>query len=322
MMRVARSRHHRPLPASSPAKLVAALAPLALFAACASPPPPAPEPRPPVAVEAKPPEPKGPPPGSPAAKQQAQQLARSASEALNEGDEERARAELQQARELDPENRTVACLQKGLTADPQATLGRDSSAYIVRPGETMGRIAQRALGDVCEFYLLARYNNIKVPKQLAAGQTIRVPGKTTLAPPPEAAAASSRRNAPLPEPVAAPAPPEPPRSESAPATEPAAPAPVAAPTPAASPPATAVVPPMVTPTVSAPSRSGAAIDAAATKTAIETHMRAAQAAFRRQDLATAIREWDLVLSLDPANDFARAKRQEAIELDRRAKQLK
>jgi hypothetical protein len=52
------------------------------------------------------------------------------------------------------------------------------------------------------------------------------------------------------------------------------------------------------------------------------HARAAQAAFRRQDLATAIREWDQVLALDPGNEFARVKRQEAVELDRRAKQLK
>jgi LysM repeat protein len=302
-------------------RLLAALAPIALLAACAAKPPPAPEPPPPAVVETKPAEPKGPPPGSPAAKQQAQQLVRSASEALNEGDEERARTELQQARELDPDNRTVVCLQKGLTADPQATLGRDSSAYVVRPGETMGRIAQRALGDVCEFYLLARYNGIRVPKQLAAGQTIRVPGRTALAPPPDSAAAAGRRSAPPPEPVAAPvAPVEPARSESAAVeTAPPPPPPVAAPVP---PPRAAVVPPMVSPTVSSPSRSGAAIDAAATKSAIETHTRAAQAAFRRQDLATAIREWDQVIALDPANDLARAKRQEAIELDRRAKQLK
>jgi hypothetical protein len=55
---------------------------------------------------------------------------------------------------------------------------------------------------------------------------------------------------------------------------------------------------------------------------IERHQRNAQAAFRRQDLATAIREWDQVLALDPGNDLARARRQEAIELDRRLKQLK
>jgi hypothetical protein len=52
------------------------------------------------------------------------------------------------------------------------------------------------------------------------------------------------------------------------------------------------------------------------------HARAAQAAFRRQDLATAIKEWDQVIALDPGNELARAKRQEAVELDRRAKQLK
>ena len=55
---------------------------------------------------------------------------------------------------------------------------------------------------------------------------------------------------------------------------------------------------------------------------IDRHQRNAQAAFRRQDLATAISEWDKVLALDPNNDLARARRQEAIELDRRLKQLK
>jgi cytochrome c-type biogenesis protein CcmH/NrfG len=55
---------------------------------------------------------------------------------------------------------------------------------------------------------------------------------------------------------------------------------------------------------------------------IDRHSRAAQAAFRRQDLTTSIQEWDKVLALDPNNDLARARRQEAIELDRRLKQLK
>ena len=50
--------------------------------------------------------------------------------------------------------------------------------------------------------------------------------------------------------------------------------------------------------------------------------RAAQAAFRRQDLATAIKEWGRVLELDPNNELARARRQEAIDLERRLKQMK
>lgn len=311
----------------SSARALATSVALALLAACASKPPPAPEPPPAPVVESKP-EPKGPPPGSPAAKQQAQQLVRSASEALNEGDEDRARSDLQLARELDPDNRTVACLQKGLTADPQTTLGRDSTAYVVRPGETMGRIAQRALGDVCEFYLLSRYNGLRVPKQLAAGQSIRIPGKTPLAP-----AAPEPRSVPEPRsssPRAAEAP-VPAASESVrsgsdggatPAAAEPAPPPTAAPTPPAS---AAPTPAVVTPAPSASpaaTRSGAALDAAATKSAIDMHARAAQAAFRRQDLTTAIKEWDQVIALDPGNELARARRQEAVELDRRAKQLK
>ena len=303
----------------SPVRTLTMSVALALLAACASKPPPPPEPPPAPVVESKP-EPKGPPPGSPAAKQQAQQLVRSASEALNEGDEDRARNDLQLARELDPDNRTVACLQKGLTADPQTTLGRDSTAYVVRQGETMGRIAQRALGDVCEFYLLSRYNALRVPKQLAAGQTIRIPGKTPLAPPTPEPRSVPEARSPSPRAPEAPAPSasESVRSGSDGGATPAAaePAPPpAAPTPAA----------VVTPAPSASSaatRSGAALDAAATKSAIDVHARAAQAAFRRQDLATAIREWDQVLALDPGNEFARVKRQEAVELDRRAKQLK
>jgi LysM repeat protein len=291
---------------------------LLLLAACAAKPtqPPEPPPAPPVA-ETKPPEPKGPPPGSAAAKQQAQQLVRSASEALNEGDEERARNDLQLARELDPDNRTVACLQKGLTVDPQATLGRDSTAYVVRPGETMGRIAQRALGDVCEFYLLARYNGLRVPKQLAAGQTIRVPGKTPLAPP----VAEPRATPAAPTARSAPPPPEPPPGTADGARE-AAPPPAPSPPPPLAEPAAPTAPAATPAVVTSPSRSGAAIDAAAAKSAVEMHARAAQAAFRRQDLATAIREWDTVLALDPGNELARVKRQEAVELDRRAKQLK
>lgn len=305
---------------------------LALLGACATQPPPADAPPPPV-VEVKPAEAKGPPPGSAAARQQTQSLVRSASEALNEGDEERARHDLQLARELDPDIRAVGCLLRGLTADPVTTLGRDATSYTVRPGETMGRIAQRALGDVCEFYLLARYNGLRVPKQLAAGQTIRIPGKVPLAAPD---APSARRQS---EPTATSEPPprmgtndaprgaasETLRSDNGAKAPASAPSPTAAePTAPTAPPdpSAAAAPPIQPAGVLAPSRSAAAVDTAATRSAIDMHARAAQAAFRKQDLATAIREWDQVLALDPGNELARAKRQEAVELDRRAKQLK
>jgi len=245
------------------------------------------------------PEPTPPPPvlTGAEAKARAQALIRQSYESLNEGDESRARADLQEAIKLDPDSKVAACLMRGITADPVATLGREATSYTVRPGETMGRIAQRALGDLCEFYLLARYNQIKVPKQLAAGQVLRIPGKTALAPPD----AGAPRAAPEPAaPVATPpaAPPVPP----APAVAEPAPAPAPVPAPAAAKPA-ATTPPK-------------------NQALIEAYHRSAQAAFRRQDLTTAIAEWDKVLALDPNNELARARSQEALDLDRRIRQMK
>jgi tetratricopeptide (TPR) repeat protein len=263
-----------------------------------SPEPPAPVPQPvmpaPEAEPAPPPPlvPEGPAPGTPAARTQSQQLLRQAAEALNAGNEDKARTEIAEALRLDPESKLGQCLNRGITADPEQALGRQSTSYTVRAGETLGRIAQRALGDACEFYLLARYNKIPVPQQLAGGQVIRIPGRTPLSAP----------DAPpvKPQPEAATA-----KPQAEPAAPPAAPVETAAPAPAAPPPA------------ASPSPSPEQLRAQ-----VEKHQRAAQAAFRRQDLATAIREWDQVLALDPANDLARARRQEALELDRRVKQLK
>jgi LysM repeat protein len=132
--------------------------------------------------------------GSPEARGQAQQLLRQALESLNDGDEEKARSELQEIRELDPDNKQAACLMKGITADPAAALGSHAYPYTVRRGESLWGIARRALGDGCEFWLLARYNNIKVPKQLGTGQVIRIPGKVALAPPGAAPAKPAATN--------------------------------------------------------------------------------------------------------------------------------
>ncbi len=228
---------------------------------------------------ARPAIPEGPPPGTPAAKAQALQLFKLSAESLNEGNEDAARRDIAEGQRLDPDSKYGQCLARGLSADPEKTLGRTSTKYTVRPNETLGRIAQRALGDSCEFYLLARYSGIRVPKQLAGGQVIRIPGRTPLAPP------DSVKAEPLP----------PPPAEAAPAA--AAPVPDPAP-------------------------SKPALSPQALKAEIDRHHRDAQTAFRRQDLATAIREWDHVLALDPGNDLARARRQEAIELDRRIRQVK
>lgn len=249
---------------------------IALLAGCAAAPEPVKAPEPVQAPEPLPPEepiiaPKvesRPMLTGPAAKAEVQKLVRQSFELLNEGEEEKAKTELQYAQQLDPDNKAVACLLRGINADPVTTLGKESTSYTVRPGESLGRIAQRALGDVCEFYILARYNHIKVPKQLPAGQVIRIPGKVALAPP-----------------------------EAVPPVQP---------------------PPAPEP----PAAKPAAKDDAAKRALIQRHHRNAQAAFRRQDLTTAIKEWDKVLELDPSNELARVRREEALDLARRLKQIK
>jgi LysM repeat protein len=218
----------------------------------------------------------------PAGKAEAQKRLRHAFELLDDGNDEEAMSELKHIQALDPDNKSASCLLRGMSADPVSALGKESTAYVVRPGESLGRIAQRALGDVCEFYLLARYNQIRVPKRLAAGQTIRIPGKVPLAP----------ADAPPPTP-----------------TQPASIAPA--------PPA-----PQPEPVTPASAEKDKKADDTARKALIQRHQRNAQAAFRRQDLATSIKEWDRVLELDPANELARARREEAVELARRLKQFK
>lgn len=268
------------------------LAWFAFLAGCATPPEPVkppepvakPEPEPPAPepVEPEPVVPKAPVRPQltgPAAKAEVQKILRQSFDWLDAGEEEKARVELEYARQLEPDNKQVACLLRGVTADPVTALGKESTAYVVRPGESLGTIARRAMGDVCEFYILARYNQIKVPKHLGAGQTIRIPGRVALAPDttPAPAAKPELKPESKPEPVVEPKP--------APAPSPEA-------------------------------------EEKARRAAIDRHHRNAQAAYRRQDLNTAIREWDAVLAIDPNNSLALARKQEALDLQRRLENLK
>ncbi|WP_235509975.1 peptidoglycan DD-metalloendopeptidase family protein [Variovorax sp. Root473] len=71
--------------------------------------------------------------------------------------------------------------------------------YVVQPGDTLYRIAQRAGRTTAE---IARWNQIKDPDQLEAGQVLRVvpPGAATAAatPPPRSSGADKARPAPAP----------------------------------------------------------------------------------------------------------------------------
>jgi len=191
----------------------------------AAPAPPAPPPAPPAAA------PEPPVPYSPAT---AQRLTIAAIEMLEQGHEEQAAVELRRALQSDPNHRLAQSMLRQIEADPTAVLGRESFPYRVQPGETLSRIAQRFLGDVHQFYILARYNDIPVPRQLHGGQLLRIPGK---APPPGTASA-------------APPPPPPPPPPSP------APSPVPAPAPApAPPPATAASPAAAQPPPAEPPRA-------------------------------------------------------------------
>jgi tetratricopeptide (TPR) repeat protein len=259
-------------------------------------------------------------PATPAAQQQAQKIALAAVDLLEAGNEEQARGELQRALASDSNNKLAHNLLRQLSADPVAALGRESFPYVVKPGETLSRIAQRFMGDLYSFYLLARYNDIKVPRQLAGGQIIRIPGK---APPPE-----PRR--PDPSPVAKPVTPEP-----AP-TPPLVPTPVvAAPTPASEPlPAERALR-----LAEAAERAGDLDRAmneyrragdqpgAATKAEqmrkqlVARHTVSARTAFAKQDLDGTIGHWDRVLELDPNNETAKLERRKAMALKKRLEEF-
>lgn len=265
-------------------------------------------------------------PVSGAQQQQAQKLAMAAVEMLEGGNEDQARSELQSALATDPNNKLAQNLMRQITVDPVAMLGRESFSYTVRSTDTLSRIAGRFLNDIFSFYILARYNDIKVPRQVAAGQVLRIPGK---APPPGA-----DREPPAPRPAPAPAPaPNPAPAPPAPTPAPNPPAPVAAPAEAAG--------VGVMRAAEAAERAGdfdramaeytraagmnqAAAAAKATemrRKLVQKYSQIARNAMAKQDLDGSIRNWDKVLELDSANDTAKLERQRAVTLKEKLKGL-
>jgi tetratricopeptide (TPR) repeat protein len=215
---------------------------------------------------------------------------------LDEGREAEARADLVKALSLDHNNALADSLMSQITADPAATLGPKSFRYTAKQGDTLSKIAEAFLKDQYKFYILARYNNIAVPRSLRAGQVIKVPGS---APPPVPMAA----------PVTKPESAE--QGKSAQAEH------------------------LYQDGQQAvrdgdkdkaydlfmqafrlePKDQRARVAAEQLKPElIALHDRKAREAFRRQDLNTTIKEWDRVLELDPNNETARLERQRAEEL--------
>jgi len=300
-----------------------AAAAAAIFAGCATPPPPPPAPKPaePVAEAPKPAAPAEPqlPPAQ--AKAEAQKLAISAIDMLQNGDEANARSTLEKATAMDPSNDLARKLLDQIKADAQAELGSTFFRYTVQRDDTLSKIAQAYMGDRFRFYILAKYNDISNPSKLAAGQVIKVPGRQPTTPP---ATAAGRPNA-------APA-----AADAAPAVAPAA-APAAAPAPEPEAPKKAASSLMqqgldqqksgnlegAYATFSEvarnePGNKDAVLQRDAVKVAlIRRYDREATAAYQRQNLDLAIKKWDQVLELDPNYQKAKLERGRAVELQKK-----
>ena len=235
--------------------------------------------------------PPGPKPESPEAKLQSQKLAQDALDLLQKGEESTAQEGLERALWLDPNNELARKLIAQIRTDANKELGATSFAYTVQPDDTLSKLAQRFLNDRYRFYILAKYNDMRVPNKLATGQTIRIPGTE-----PKTAAVSKSPMRTIEQPgkyVESPKAIEPPKSVKE--HEPSSPS---------------------QPSVAAESESSKQ------QATIQRYLREAEIAYRRQDLNTAIQKWDQVLRLSPNNQQAKLKRENAIRLKENIEKIK
>lgn len=255
---------------------------------------------------------------------------------LDKGDPETAWIELTAALKQEPDNETATSLLRQMDTDPEEMLGKEHFSYTTQSGDTLSRLAKKFLNDERKFYVLARYNGIRVPGDLAAGQVVKIPGK---------------RPASLPKPAPAP-PPAPPPAKEAPA-----PAPKAVPPPKEAPPPSPPPAPAkgsvregeASPdklyqagvqalSTGAPDRAyelfSQALKANPKHTAaqdkmrdikpaaVEAYYKKAMSALRRHDLDETIRYCNRALELDPDNEKVKLRRAEALELQEKMKNLK
>ncbi len=106
---------------------------------------------------------------------------RMARKAFDYGNWAEGRRYLECALETQPQYSAASRLLETLSSDPneyaQSTFGKDRTRYRVGPGESLGSIAQRCLGSVDFFVLLARLNERDVPRALSSGELLMIPGK-------------------------------------------------------------------------------------------------------------------------------------------------
>lgn len=96
-------------------------------------------------------------------------------ERLQDGQAAEGREALVAYLKREPGNPTARSLLQQLETDPVVLLGKAHTTYTLRPGDTLGELAGRFLGDPLRFLALARYNGIDRARSVAAGQTLKIP---------------------------------------------------------------------------------------------------------------------------------------------------
>ena len=239
------------------------------------------------------------------ARPMAARLALQAVDQLQGGDDIGARATLEQALKLDPNNDLAKNLHAQINADAQRELGSVFFRYTVQPGESLSRLAQQYMGDRFRFWILAKYNDITNPSRLSAGQVIKIPGRQPATPPPVVA---------TPEPPAAPKAPEPDAKHN----EAVADAMKRGAEQERANNLEAAYATYVDVVARFPSNGEAVKKRDTTKASlIRTLDREASQAFQRQNLDLAIAKWDRILELDANNRKARLERERARDLKKR-----
>jgi tetratricopeptide (TPR) repeat protein len=157
---------------------------------------------------------------------------------LQQGDSEKAAVELRAYLAEVPNSTPARNLLNQIETPLEMLYPAESFNVQLQQSETLSSLAGIYLGDVLQFYGLARYNMIQNPGRVSLGQTIRIPSTpATLAAQANRASMMSMQ-----------------ASATMPAPMPAAPPPAAAPAPAAPPPVVASVQPPAPPARPAPPR--------------------------------------------------------------------
>ena len=74
-----------------------------------------------------------------------------------------------------PNSRLALRFLEQLQSDPIELMGSEYDVVTVQPGDSLSSIAARELGDAMQFFALARYNQIRVPRRMSSGIDIRIP---------------------------------------------------------------------------------------------------------------------------------------------------